>query len=228
MSVPASILSALIFGAAAGYLLNRIALLYLLRYTHENIVYGGFVGTLMRKGENKHPYAADMVMVEAAASLLSGAALMLWSGTGLVFNLLIVYLILLLSFIDSRIRILPNQLNLAGIVIGSVYAFFRVDFTPADALLGMVTGGGFAAVTALAYHFARGREGLGLGDVKLLVFFGSFAGWEGVLLIIIGGSLPGAVWGLYSASKEEQTLNHEIPFGPFLGLGALGYLFLFI
>lgn len=218
--------AALVLGAVAGYLLNRAALYYLKRYTGENEEYRGLIGSLFQQGRVRP--LADMVMLEAAGSFLSAAAVIRWNGTELLFILPIVYLILLLSLIDSRIRILPNPLNVAGIVLGIGYAFFREGFTPVDALIGMAVGGGFAAVTALLYRLVRAHEGLGLGDVKLLAFFGSFAGWEGVLLIIIGGSLLGATWGMYSAAKEENPLKQEIPFGPFLGLGALGYLFFVI
>lgn len=221
-------LMALFFGAAAGYLLNRIALIYLARYTETPGVYGGFVGSLIQRGDERERFfSADMIAVEMAASFLSAAAV--WNhGMELFFILPLIYLILLLSLIDSRIRILPDQLNVVGIVIGLGYAFVRKDFAPADALLGIAVGGGFSAATAFLYRNIRGHEGLGLGDVKLLAFFGSFAGWDGVLLIIMAGSFSGAIWGLYTASKEKNVLRHEIPFGPFLSLAALGYLFFFI
>lgn len=227
MSASVWVAAMLICGAVAGYALNRIALYYLERYSGTAGVYSGFA-VLLNRNNKHHPLAADMIILETAASLLSAAAVFLWSGAELVFLLCIIYLILLLSLIDNRIRILPNRLNAAGILIGMCYAFFREDFGPADAVVGILTGGGFAAATAFAYQVLRRREGLGFGDVKLLAFFGSFAGWEGVLLIIMAGSLCGAVWGLFSAPKEGNTLAHEIPFGPFLGLAALGYLFLFI
>lgn len=221
----------LVFGGAAGYLLNRIALVYLSRYIAPVGEYGGFVGSLLQQGDKKRFFSGDMIVVEATASLLTAAAVAVHGlSSQLLFILPIVYIIILLSFIDSRIRILPNQINLAGIMIGVCYAFFREEFTPVDALLGILTGGGFSAVTAFLYQATRAHEGLGLGDVKLLAFFGSFAGWDGVLLIIMSGSLMGAIWGMYTAlsAKKEDVMRHEIPFGPFLGLAALGYLFFVI
>lgn len=215
--------AALVLGAAAGYLLNRLALLYLLRYTGQEYAYGGVVGRVFWR-EGEPPLAADMVLLETAAAILSAAAVLRWNGPELLFLLPIVLLILLLSLIDGRIRILPNQLNLAGVILGIGYAFFREGFTPVDAAVGIAVGGGFAAATALLYRVLRSNEGLGLGDVKLLAFFGSFAGWEGVLWIIVSGSLFGALWGIYAAAKAGESLEHEIPFGPFLGLAAIGYL----
>ena len=219
---------AFLFGGGAGYLLNRLALFYLWRYTGEKNSYGGVVGRLLFRNKNHSFFAVDMVILEAAAMLLSPVAFFRWSGIELLFCLAIIYLILLLSLIDGRIRILPNQLNIAGVILGMGYAFFREDFTPVDALAGIAVGGGFALLSALVYHALRSREGLGLGDVKMLAFLGSFAGWEGVLLIVAGGSLIGAMWGVYTGSKKGDPLHHEIPFGPFLGLSALGYLFIFI
>lgn len=231
MSTVAWFFVPLVFGGAAGYLLNRIALVYLSRYISPVGEYGGFVGLLLHGGDTKRFFSGDMIVVEAAASFLTAAAVAVHGvSSELLFILPIVYLIILLSLIDSRIRILPNQLNLAGIVIGVCYAFVREDFTSADALLGILTGGGFSAATAFLYQAIRAHEGLGLGDVKLLAFFGSFAGWDGVLLIIMAGSLMGAVWGMYAAflAKKKDMMRHEVPFGPFLGLAALGYLFFVI
>lgn len=219
----------LIFGAAAGYLLNRSALFYLKRYGEEVPYYSGFIGICCNnKTTGKHIFSADMIAVEVAASLLSAAAAAVWGmGVELLFVLPIIYLILLLALIDSRTRMLPDQLNAAGVGIGLGYALFRDEFGLVDAFLGMAAGAGFFLASALFYALLRRREGLGMGDVKLLAFFGTFAGWQGVLFIIVLGSFLGAFWGIFSAlqEKRKELLHHEIPFGPFLGAAALLQLF---
>jgi leader peptidase (prepilin peptidase)/N-methyltransferase len=219
----------LVPGATAGYLLNKIALVYFARYGEEGSFYGGFVGALFKKKEEQGiVFSADMVAVEAAASILSAAAVVVWGiGTSLLFILPIIYLILLLSLIDCRLKLLPDQLNGLGIVIGFGYALFREGYGLDDALFGMAAGAGFSFATALLYALLRRREGLGMGDVKLLAFFGTFAGWQGVMLVIMLGSFFGALWGLLIAStaKKGELMAHELPFGPFLGFSALFYLF---
>ncbi len=218
-------------GGGAGYAINRIALVYLSRYGEADPNYGGFVGRLFARGVCGGARRSDMLLVELFAALVSAAAFMKWGAViDLLFLLPVLYLILLLSLIDSRIRILPNQLNLLGVALGLGYALFREGFGLYDALLGVLTGGGFSLLTALTYYALRGRDGLGFGDVKLLVFFGTLAGWMGVLVIIVAGSLLGALWGIVSALsvKTGDMMGHEIPFGPFLGAAAMGYLFFFI
>ncbi len=72
------------------------------------------------------------------------------------------------------------------------------------------------------------REGMGGGDIKLLAMIGSFSGFKGVLFSLIGGSVVGTLVGIplmLMKGKEEGT-RYAIPFGPFLSLCAVLYLFL--
>ena len=73
-----------------------------------------------------------------------------------------------------------------------------------------------------AYKKVRHREGMGLGDVKMLAMIGAFLGLRGALLTMIVGSLLGAVIGLGYIVIRKKTLMYELPFGSFLGISALG------
>jgi leader peptidase (prepilin peptidase)/N-methyltransferase len=69
----------------------------------------------------------------------------------------------------------------------------------------------------------RHREGLGLGDVKMVAMIGAFFGLEGALMTMIVGSVLGSIVGLiyiYVARKDPST--YELPFGSFLGMAAIG------
>ena len=66
---------------------------------------------------------------------------------------------------------------------------------------------------------------MGYGDVKLLAMIGSFFGWQGVLLSLLVGSFTGAVVGVSVMIVEKKDMKYKIPFGPFLSLGALTFLF---
>jgi leader peptidase (prepilin peptidase)/N-methyltransferase len=208
------------WGAGAGYGINRLALHFLGRYREQVWRYGG----LFQRWGGDAVFAADMVCVEGMAALLSVAALYR-AETWIIFGLtlLILYLILLLSLIDLRIKILPNLLNFSGIVIGLLLACFDETIGIPAALGGMAVGAGFAAATAWIYFRLRGREGLGMGDLKLLAFFGTFAGADGVLFIIGAGSVAAALYGTAAAllSGRRDPARYELPFGPFLGAAAL-------
>src|SRR5204862_6579011 len=72
---------------------------------------------------------------------------------------------------------------------------------------------------------ATGVEGMGGGDIKLLAMIGAFLGWPGVPLSLFFASLLGSIIGLVLMAITRSGLKLKIPFGPFLCLGALFYLF---
>ena len=72
------------------------------------------------------------------------------------------------------------------------------------------------------YYRLRHREGLGLGDVKLIAMVGSFLGLNGALLTLILGSISGSIIGYsYIKLTGKDPSNYELPFGSFLGAAAL-------
>ena len=167
-------------------------------------------------------------LVELLTGVLFVAAYLKWGlSIDLFFNLIFISLVIAITFIDFDFKIIPDELNLLGFISGFVYSFFRENFTPLDALLGALTGAGFLFVVAFLYLKLRKIEGLGMGDVKLLAFFGTYLGWFGGLFTIFLGSLIGAVFGIIMAYRKNQDNKgqFEIPFGPFLSLAATVYLF---
>ncbi|NNK00755.1 MAG: prepilin peptidase, partial [Desulfatitalea sp.] len=70
-----------------------------------------------------------------------------------------------------------------------------------------------------------GRQGMGFGDVKLLGMIGAFIGWQGVLFTIMASSFIGTLVGLAEMIRTRQGMRLKIPFGPFLAIGAVLYLF---
>ncbi len=156
-----------------------------------------------------------------------------------VFTALLVALI----FSDLEKRILPDELTLGGILIGFAFAFFvRVPDQTASALLWLAGLGEFsdrtrslieAACGAIVpaaflwsggriYERIRHREGLGLGDVKLIAMVGSFLGLQGSLLTLILGSISGSILGYgYIKATRQDAATYQLPFGTFLGAAAL-------
>jgi len=155
-----------------------------------------------------------------------------------VFSAMIVALI----FCDLEKRILPDEFTLGGTLAGFAFALFvAVPDVTAHAilwLLGMepverwaslaesVLGAGAPALFLWAggwlYWKLRHKEGLGLGDVKLIAMVGSFLGLRGALFTLIAGSLSGSVIGLaYIKLTGKDAGSYELPFGTFLGVAAL-------
>ena len=68
-------------------------------------------------------------------------------------------------------------------------------------------------------------EAMGMGDVKLLAMIGALIGWQGVLFTIFFSSATGTLVGLPFMLIKKGNLKMEIPYGPFISVGALAYIF---
>jgi leader peptidase (prepilin peptidase)/N-methyltransferase len=122
--------------------------------------------------------------------------------------------------------IIPNQITIPGIVIGFLFSFINPDTSWLLSLIGIVFGGGFLALMAYGYYLLTKREGMGMGDVKLLAMIGAFLGIEGVVYTLLVGSVVGSISGIAFLLLKKGDSTTKIPFGPFLSLGAVTTLLL--
>jgi leader peptidase (prepilin peptidase)/N-methyltransferase len=92
----------------------------------------------------------------------------------------------------------------------------------AESVFGALIGSGSIWLVGFLYEKIRHREGLGLGDVKMIAMIGAFLGLRMALLTLMLASMLGAVGGLiYIAITRKDSKTYELPFGSFLGLSAL-------
>ena len=151
-------------------------------------------------------------------------------------------ILVVLIFTDLRERLLPDVVNYTGLGLALVLSFFAqptdgtarwlsshiFEFPPpspvlsfADALLGATVGGGLLWLVSEAYFRLRGREGMGFGDVKMMLMAGAFLGVKRTLLTIMGGSLLGSILGIAFILSRRKDSDYELPFGTFLGFAAI-------
>lgn len=129
------------------------------------------------------------------------------------------------SFIDFDHMILPNEFTLSGIVIGVVGSLLNPNRDVASSLLGVLAGGGSLWLTAYAYFIVTKQDGMGGGDIKLLAWIGAILGWRSIPFVIMSSAIIGSVIGLIVARRTKTGLKTVIPFGPYLALGAILYMF---
>jgi leader peptidase (prepilin peptidase)/N-methyltransferase len=148
---------------------------------------------------------------------------------GLTTEALVYYLffaaLLVVTFIDLDHRIIPNVITLPGIPIGFAASFALPTITYKEALLGILIGGGSLFVVAWIYSLITKKEGMGGGDIKLLAMMGAIVGWQGVLFTIFLASLVGTLAGLAVMLQSRKGMKLAVPFGPFLSIGSITYIF---
>jgi leader peptidase (prepilin peptidase) / N-methyltransferase len=129
-----------------------------------------------------------------------------------------------LGFIDFDLQILPDQITLPVLVLALAYSFFRQDLNLRQALIGAVTGSGFLLVIYAAYYLLRKKEGLGLGDVTMMLAVGAYLGWMKAILTLILASFAGALVGIFLLFFRKKDLQYSLPFGSFLAPAAFASL----
>jgi leader peptidase (prepilin peptidase)/N-methyltransferase len=95
-----------------------------------------------------------------------------------------------------------------------------------NAIYGIIIGGGILFLIAVGYQLLAKREGMGGGDIKLLAMIGAFCGLKGVMFSLFAGSFIGALVGIPLMLIKGKDMKYAIPFGPFLSLAALLFLFM--
>jgi leader peptidase (prepilin peptidase) / N-methyltransferase len=173
----------------------------------------------------------------------------LWGFTPATFvNSVFLSIVIVLIFTDFHHKILPNVLTLPGILLGILLSSFQrpdcysdilsvrvatlpVFKNPSAALpwvgsiFGAIIGGGILLLVGIGYEKLRKRQGLGMGDVKMMAMVGAFLGWRLALLTIFAGSLLGTLVGISLMLFRNMSLQTKLAFGVFLGIGAAFSLF---
>ena len=134
--------------------------------------------------------------------------------------------LLVITFIDIDHRIIPDIITLPGIPIGFAVSFALPSLDWLSSLLGILSGGGILLTIAWCYQLITGKDGMGGGDIKLLAMMGAFLGWKGVLFTIMASSLVGTLVGVIMMLRAGKGMKMALPYGPFLAIGAILYLFL--
>jgi leader peptidase (prepilin peptidase)/N-methyltransferase len=205
-------------------------------------------------------FSARHALIEALAGVLS--ALSLWyfviQASGLPLGMRVAgyavsfafsAVMIVLAFIDLDTKRLPDIITLPSVAVFYLGGFAVAGPDWLQRLIGAVAGYAVVRLIADIYYYSTGREGLGLGDGKLLAVVGALLGWKALLPIVFAASFLGVIISIPAlvvqrrrqkagasqlqpapeGSKDVATSirRSEVPFGPFLAASAVGYLFLY-
>ena len=164
--------------------------------------------------------AVTYPLVEAATGAIFVAGFVLYGWTPLLaVRLLFACALIVLFVIDLRHRILPNVVTLPGMAVGVASSLFLPPGWRAS-VIGVVGGAGVLLLIAEVYARARGEDGLGMGDVKMLGLIGAFLGWPLMLLTLVLASFMGSIVGIGVLLTNRGGMKAALPFGTFLTVAA--------
>ncbi|MCL5289975.1 MAG: prepilin peptidase [Eubacteriales bacterium] len=129
--------------------------------------------------------------------------------------ILLISVVIPAAAIDLKYKIIPDKINLAGVVLGIPLIFESKEVFFSSAI-GFFAGGGLLFLIAVA-----SRGGMGGGDIKLAAVIGLLLGWKQLLLALFLAFLVGSAAGLTMTIFKVVRLKEPVPFGPYLALGAL-------
>jgi len=165
-------------------------------------------------------------MLELMSGLLS--LLALWSfGLGKWFFIYYAFFsaLFVASVIDLEHRLIPDEISIGGAVIGLGLGFLPGNkIAIFDALLGGLAGFLVLFLVGEIYQLITKKEGMGMGDAKLLGMIGVFLGWRSLPGIIFIASALGAIIGLGLIIINKKDRFYKIPFGPFLSFSAIFWM----
>lgn len=178
--------------------------------------------------------------------LTASLMLALYLRFGLSYNfflyMVMLWALIISSFIDSSLRVIPEEVSVGGMIIGFImvsvsgFSFNPVKYNFAPMLksfIGIIAGGGIIYLTGKIFDLVYFKwmkkpaiggetESMGFGDVELLAMIGAFLGWQKALLTFFLAPFLGIIVGVIALVKKK---DHAIPYGPFLSIAALVSLF---
>ena len=191
-------------------------------YWYQNLPLLSYVVLRGRCSTCREPISWRYPLVELFGGLILVSSVWYWGlTTSAASTALFAYVMLALALIDVDHRILPNKITIPGAVAGFLLSFFDPRVTWHDSLMGALAGAGLLYLVAFVYLKARGREGMGMGDVKMMLLIGAFLGWQGALMTIFIGSLLGSVVGALFIMSSRKGWEYALPFGTFLASAAV-------
>ena len=136
---------------------------------------------------------------------------------------------IIIFFIDLKHFIIPNEITFSMMVLGFIKSFDPNLNSLFPNYINSLIGGllGYGIIWSIIYFYKqlRKKEGMGLGDAKLFAVIGFWFGWLAIPFIIFLSSIIALLSVAPSLIKNSKTMSSQIPFGPYIIIGTLVYLF---
>ena len=135
---------------------------------------------------------------------------------------------IIIFFIDLKHFIIPNEITFSMMALGFIKSFDpnlnSIFPNYVNSLIGGLFGYGIIWSIIYFYKQVRKKEGMGLGDAKLLSVIGFWFGWIAIPFVIFISSVVALFSVIPSLIKKSKNMSSQIPFGPFIILGCILYI----
>ena len=141
-----------------------------------------------------------------------------------LFFLLFIMGLVTLFVTDLEHYIIPNEVTYSLSVIAIIISIININpfhITLSNSLMGGIISGLLLYMTSKIYFLIRKKEGMGMGDVKMIAMIGFWMGLQSTIIIIILSSILGSLVGMALILFKKMDRNQLIPFGSFLSLAAI-------
>ena len=140
-----------------------------------------------------------------------------------VVRIFVIVALIYLAYIDWRTFRLPDVITIPLIALGLLFNYFsNFAFTNfVNAAQGGITGFLLLWFVNVCYRHFKQRNGIGMGDAKLLSALGAWLGLSALPSILFIASVAGLVGGLIWLRLKKQPIHAAFPFGPFLAIAGI-------
>jgi|TARA_B110000259_G_scaffold185881_1_gene235865 leader peptidase (prepilin peptidase)/N-methyltransferase len=196
---------------------------------YDNIPIISYLLILAKCRKCKKKISFQYPLVELITIITFLAIYFIYGVTMTTILLVILFLIfIIIFFIDLKHFIIPNSLTFSMMVLGFVKSFDQnlISLFPNyfNSLLGGILGYGIIWSIIFFYKLIRNKEGMGLGDAKLLAVIGFWFGWIAIPFVIFSSSIIALITVIPSLLNKSKKLSSEIPFGPYIIIGCILYI----
>ena len=177
----------------------------------------------------KKKISFQYLLVESI-SIFSFLIIYYFFGVSITTILLIILFLsfIVIFFIDLKHYIIPDILTFPMMVLGFLKSF-DPNLNPLfpnyiNSLLGGIIGYGIIWLLILFYKKIRNKEGMGLGDAKILAVVGFWFGWVSIPFVIFLSSTIALIIVIPDLLKKKKKLTSQIPFGPYIIIATIIFI----
>jgi leader peptidase (prepilin peptidase)/N-methyltransferase len=142
--------------------------------------------------------------------------------------MILTFTFIIIFFIDLKHYIIPNVLTFPLMILGFLKSFSPDLNSLFPNFINSLVGGifGYTIIWTIIFFYkqVKNKEGMGLGDAKLLAVIGFWFGWMAIPFVLFSSSIVALILVIPSLLNRTKKFSSQIPFGPYIVIGCILYV----